>query len=548
MLMAGWLAVLTTIITELVALVIFGAKVYHISMIYLYIGKNSIKLLALSKSILGQYNVSYFLKLHENDLLSEGKVKDVDILASAIKEALTLATPKEIIDKQVFLILPQDSFEFRGYNVPSDISPTAIAPFIKEKTRADISFDLEDAIHDYFLGKQGEESKVLFYAQKHDIYKGFQDSLRILGLNIVSVLPETLAFYKLFEKTLKKDKKENILYVSYSKSDPYGFIFNSLGLYKEEKYDFEDEVEPSIKITIEKLLKENIKVDRIILSGELSEKVRQDHFTKNVGVWTNPLKKIISTFYREYLKLIIVPPEYSLSFLDFDVCIGAFIFDRENGFFAASDKPRISTRAKSISMPKFNFAFLSKGQDEIQEKAPTGEDVKTNAPEDEKPKIINRRDIIVFIISFILSFSIIFFFPKLANKFGGAKTVNLNMPKIANPLKKPSPTEKPTSTPTPTPSFKKETLKIMVLNGSGTAGKAGEMRDILKEKGYSEILTGNAASFDFKNTEIQVKDDQKGAADSVIKDLATEVKITKVTSLKKDSASDLTLIVGDDFK
>ena len=42
-----------------------------------------------------------------------------------------------------------------------------------------------------------------------------------------------------------------------------------------------------------KAREENVSLNRIILSGAGSEKFRQDLFTKEIGVWTNPLKKII---------------------------------------------------------------------------------------------------------------------------------------------------------------------------------------------------------------------------------------------------------------
>lgn len=490
--------------------------VYHIGMVYIYIGKNRIKILALTKSILGQYTPAYFQKIFENDLLEEGRVKNADVLSSAIKEALTLASPKEITDKQIFLILPQESFDFRGYDVPPDISETAILPFIKDKVRADIPYDIEEGLYDFLITKQGGESKVLFYSQKNDVYKEFSNCIRLLNLSIVSVFPETLSYYKLFEKTLKKDKKENIVYVGFEKSDSFGFLYNSLGLLAPERIDLGKELEDSLKSKIDDLLKNNIKVDRVILAGEESEKVRQDHFTKNVGAWTNPLKKIISTFYKDYLKLIIVSPEYAISLLDFSICIGAFIFDRESGPFAPPEKNKVLTQkvSRNISIPKFNLSL----------------------------PVFEKRDLLIFFVSFLISFSIIFYLPSIT------KLMPSSTKKESTPGPKSTPTASPLPSPTKAPTFKKETLKIKILNGSGVAGKASDVKDILKEKGYDEILTGNADSFEIEASEIQVKDELKAAADAVKKDLSEDISIKKVSSLAKDSTADLIIIVGSDFK
>ncbi len=110
------------------------------------------------------------------------------------------------------------------------------------------------------------------------------------------------------------------------------------------------------------------------------------------------------------------------------------------------------------------------------------------------------------------------------------------------------PTAKPTEKPIPTPSFKKETVTIKILNGSGTKGKATEVKDILKEKGYVEILTGNADNFDYAKSELQVKPDKKDAAAVFIKDLSDHVKITKTSDLDKKNPADLILIIGADFE
>jgi Tfp pilus assembly PilM family ATPase len=93
-------------------------------MIYLYIGKHSIKLLGLSKTILGQFNPTFFTKNHSTDLIQNGNISGIDLVASAVKEALTNAQPNSVNDKEVTLILPQEAFTYGRFSIPADISWT----------------------------------------------------------------------------------------------------------------------------------------------------------------------------------------------------------------------------------------------------------------------------------------------------------------------------------------------------------------------------------------------------------------------------------------
>lgn len=485
-------------------------------MIYLYLDKNNLKLFSLNKTLLGQYNVSYFQKRHQTDLLENGQVKDVDLLASAIKEALTLASPGEVKDKDVYLILSQDSFFFQRYNIPSDISETAILPFVKDKVRIDLSLDIEELFYDYLLIDQENETSILFFAQQKETLQKYKDTLRLLGLSLKAVIPETLAYFQLFEKTLRKEKKENILYVCYENSNSFGYLYDSFGLLKKDKYTFGPDIETSLKTKIEEMGKENIKINRVILSGKGSEKIRQDLFTKNVGGWTNLLKKIILNFYQDYLKLIIIPEQNQFSFLDFDTCFGAFIFHRQHESFSVvktiQKRTEISPKRKVLSIPQFNLPS----------------------------KFFSKRDVLIFTLSFVISFAIIF----LIARFPNALKFDLKTRPVSK-LVSPTP---PPPTITPTPSFSKQTLKIKVLNGAGVKGKAAEAKDILKEKGYQEILTDNADSFDYEKTEAQIKEEKKEAFTYLKNDLKEYVSLKKSSSLSKDSSADVILIIGKDFK
>lgn len=484
-------------------------------MIYLYLSDDTIKSLTLSKTLFGQYTVSYFQKKHTTPLVQKGQVVTIDLLASGVKEALTLSTPSKVKDKEVCLILPQIAFSFARYAVPHDISETAIKPFLEDKIRTQTDFSLNEVIYDYVVIKQQEESNILFFAIKKETMNQYDEALRLLGLSVSSIVPDTLCYFTLFAKTLRRDKKENILYVFYGKGDAHGYVYDSLGLVRDKQYRFHDPIEETLHATVQTLSHEHIKLNRVILSGVKSETVRQDHFTKKVGVWTNPLKKIIPQFYGEYLKLI-TATDQAFPLLDFDVCLGAFIAFCEQTVFSVK------------AMRKTNRP------------AP-----KNTAPQKSKRAVpvIHRRDIVVFFISFILSFAIIFSYFRFKNAlrfpFSTQTVAPTATPSIIAPTLKPTPTISPVD---------KKALKIKVLNGGGVRGKAGIVKVILQDAGYGEILTDNADNFDYEKTLVQITDDKRATFSLLQKDLADYVSLDKPSALDDETSADVVLIIGKDFK
>jgi len=464
--------------------------------------------------MLGQYETVFFEKKHEAQLIDKGKVVNTDLLASAIKEALSLSSPKPITDKEVFLILQQDAFYFLRTEVPNDIASSAIAPFIRDKARATLSVDLDNCIHDFFVQETSSQKVLTLYALDRETIKDYQQALSLIDLKIFSILPDTLTYFKLFEKTLRKEKKENILYVHDDKEALFGYIFDSYGLVEPSKWstvpDPSVKLETVLKEKAKELEEKKSKLNRLVLSGPLSETIRQDTFTKTVGVWTNPLKRIIPTFYQEYLKLLVMNDGKSFPILNLDACFGAFIFHQENKEFSLVKQGlKFNKPSRSFNLPTVSLPL---------------------------------KEIGMFVASFVVSF---LFFLLISHLKLSLPSFSFN--KSSNPpVKTISPT--PTVLPTPTPSFKKEDLKIKVLNGSGTVGKATQVKDILKNKGYQEILTGNADNFDYKQSEVQVKKSKLEAVGMLKADLKDYTSSIKQTVLDEKEAADVVFIIGQNFK
>jgi len=462
--------------------------------------------------MLGQYNSHYFQKVHENNVTENGAVASIDIVASTIKEALTLAKPKNITDKDVYLILPQEAFTYISIDVPSGISDSAIVPFMRDKVLSEHNIQLDSSMYDFVNIAQGENRKILLYICNEQTYSQYVEALSLLGLRLCATIPETLSYFTLFEKTLRAEKKETILFVHYKQKQSFGFLFNSYGLLEAKRLAFEsDDFEANLKQTVEKIIKEHGVVNRLILSGQDADQFRQDLFTKKVGAWTNPLKKIIVTFYEEYLKQIIVAPDEPFPLLDLDACLGAFIFDSQNRKFI------IATKKTSHSRSRARFALPSLG--------------------------IRPRDVVIFVFSFLLSFGAIFMYPKIQAFFN-----QKNSEKAA--IITPSVAEKANPSPTPTPQIDRKIINVKILNGSGTKGLAADVKTLLQEKGYTEIIAANANSFDLETTTIEAKKDKQDVATVLISDLVENVKLKKedIAELGENDSADVVITLGQDFE
>jgi hypothetical protein len=492
-------------------------------MMYLYLGKHTVKVIGMAKTLLGQYNIAHFSKTHSSDFFINGKPQGVDLIASAVKEAVTSSQPEPISDKDVCLILPQELFSFARYTVPTDISDSAIVPFIQDKVRNDLKISLENTYHDFLINRKDGESNVFFFAIDKETFDSLKQAFSLVQLRISRIVPESLAYYTLFEKTLRQDKKENILYATYEERDSLGYLFDSFGLLQNKKYELGIDVKTSLKNIVEEAEREGHKINRLILSGTQSKTVRQDLFTKEVGAWTNPLEKIIENFYKEYIKMIIPNGNGGLSILEFDVCFGGFIFTEEHKDFTLMQQTvSASTGGRGLPGINLSMGWLS--------------------------GIFNMKTFLIFAISFALSFGIIF---ALSRAQGSG--LSLKVPSFggfgqnAKPTAKPTP--KPTTEPTPTPSVTREELKVKILNGSGIAGKAGEVKEILQDAGYTDIVTDNADSFDYTQTEVQLAESAADALAYIQEDLADYVEITDAATIDdEEETADVIIIVGTDFE
>lgn len=480
-------------------------------MIYIYLNKKTIKALYLKKTFFKQEQVAFFEKTYGTSLFEKDKPLNIDLLASALKETISSISEKKINDNQVFLIIPQEFFYFFKTDVPLDIAKEAVESFIADKAISILPIMPEEISFDYFVKEKNNQKIINFFALEKKIINLLHQAFSLIDLKIINIMPDSLAYFKLFEKTLRADKKENILYINIEKNYLFGYLFDNFGLTENKTFYQEIKNENNYLDVLKKIINDieqgkKIKLNRLIISGKESENIRQDTFTRDVGVWTNPLKRIVPNFYDQYIKMLIVEKNQTFPILAYDVCFGAFIFYQEEKFSLLKNHQfNLNKEKKSLNQFKINSS---------------------------------KKEVFLFILSFIISFALFFLITNFKN---------IKIPELAKKTT-PTITPAPTSTPTPTPSFKKEELKIQVLNGSGVAGKASEMKNILKKKGYQEIITGNADNFDYKITEIKAKKSKSQAVSMIKEDLKDYLSSFKETELPEKETPDVIIVFGSDFK
>ncbi len=476
-------------------------------MIYLSLSKNAVHILAAKKTLLNQFQSVVYSKEFGTNLLEKGKVTNIDVVASAIKETLLGLEEKKMLEKEIFLILPQESFLTLRTVVPPDIAPSAVEAFLKDKFQATFRLSLDDFQYIYFSKSINDETVLILYAYPMLELEKLYSTFNLINLKLVNLLPETVGYFTLFEKTLSLTKKENFIYLKFYPSYFQAFLFDSFGYLGEPDWYLPviEEQEKPIREKILEYESKNIKFHRLILSGPKADEVRQDIFTKSVGVWTNPLRKIIVNFYQDYLKMLPFDNNQTFPVLNYDHLLGAFIFVFNN---------------KDFNFLKKTFDYQSKQKV-----------IYFNLP---------KKEILIFLGSFLLAFVIFSF---LFNERKQLPSINLFSLKSTT-----TPTPTPTLTPTPTIIIKKEEIKIKVLNGSGVAGKAGEVKKILEKAGYSQILTGNAEEFNFKITEIHVKKSKTYLKTEIKKILTDYTSSFKEVFLDEQENSDVIIIIGTDFK
>lgn len=497
-----------------------------IHMIVLHIKPQEVTILSYKKSVIGGNSSYWSTKELIQPIVKNGSITSVDTLTSIIKEITSGLENNS--EKEISILLDHSFYELSRFEIPAETLQNEYHSYLKSAFQKAQNTSEDTRVFEMVV-REFESSRFGFvYSFDKITLSAIEESLRLIDLKASAIVPEHLALYALFEKTLRLDKHENILFVNFESNFAEGYLFDTFGPissmkpWRKEKVSL-DNIESIIKDKSEEWSKKMPKLNRVIIAGSLSDKIRQDTFTKNVGVWTNPLKRIIPHFYQEYLNLLKPKIETSPTF---PVLQLASIF---GGFVTVID-------GKAFPFQKIGIIQKNKIFQAPITKL-------TNPSMDNTPGFKIPKEIILFAVIFVITFSLFYFIASSKSESG------ISLPIFNKPTETPtpSPTVAP-PTPTPTVEVKREEVNIKVLNGTGVAGQAAGVKQVLIDAGYLGVVTANADKYDYAQSVVQIKSDKSFVRDTIVEDIKSLITDPKIEDLDASENADIVIIIGKDIK
>ena len=144
------------------------------------------------------------------------------------------------------------------------------------------------------------------------------------------------------------------------------------------------------------------------------------------------------------------------------------------------------------------------------------------------------------LIVLIIISALVFAYVRGVGPFAGLKSGEEASP---SPLALFSPSPRPEAT--SEAALDKSEPTIRVLNGSGTAGIASAVKNLLEGKGWKVASVGNADAFDYEQTVLKFKSAFKKFEKTITADLADDYStITSSDELEATDSADIEVIVG----
>lgn len=442
---------------------------------------------------------------------SEAEKFNIDVWALHLKKALTDAQVTKYSTQKVALVLGQRFFQFVRVEIPTDIQDSAIGQYVKSKIQETLPQNPENSLLKYYLMENRGKKFAQVYIINPEVMNQIRTLLSFYELSAAEIYPESLLIFDLFAHTLNKTKEEPSLFLEYDNQMSYGLLFDATGLYSPATVFFPSK---DVNSEVKKVnAQEKNTLARLILSGTESASVRQDSFTKDVGVWTNPLHKILPTS---------------------SLVETAKAYEFENVFLEYSRELVLLKRMEDKSS---KLLSMSPNQ-QTGVVRPTVPTTRIKSSGGSVKKFI--KPIAFVLVSFVATFFVL-------------RTVmssNMALPKLPllsfmQPTATPTPTPIPEPTPTPTPAADKEDLVIEIQNGVGTPGLAGKFKAFLEKKDYTVESVGNADNYDYEKTTVITSD--QGVYGMIVGDLS-EIGGKKAVFEKTNDKKKTIIIIGADLQ
>lgn len=474
-------------------------------MVIISILHNRLQIVSSTTSLLGKKRQ---LHVSVNIPMDKAEEFDIDIWALYLKKLLEESALPKTRKLQAHIVLAERFFNFARLDIPLDVVAETIPDYVEKQLQTLFpNFSPVDS-HRYFLSTVRGKTTAHVYVLTSQNIQTISTLLDFFDIHIRTIYPESLLLFETFNHTLNTTKKERVFFLEYEAQTSVGLYFDTHGLVENTAHVISTaDLEKELKA----LSKSTTKPTRLILSGTKSLNIRQDNFTKTIGIWTNPLHRILAGS-----SLLPIAQQYGLE-------ENLVTFSREIVLLSHIEE---NTCSEIDIVP----TQIVRKQSRIH-----------------VPSHIPAKKMLIIALFLALSTGVSFFALRMLLitplKF---QIPTIKMPMLFTKKPTPTPTPKPTATPTqiPTPGISAKNIPIILENGEGSAGLANIYKIRLEKKGYTITRIDNADNYEFTKTVI--KTSSKDAYNRIAKDLSSY--LSGSPTYEKTSSSTATVILGADSK
>lgn len=494
---------------------------------------------------------------------------DVDTWASYVKKLLEKTNRTNKGKQKVHLILGQRFFTFVRIDIPVETPSSSVSEYIRHHLfESTLGISPQDSyLYETVTNRGTVYANV--YVLSLQTRAQIQTLLDLFDMSVEKIYPEAPLLFSTFSHTLNKNKTEPVFFLEYGQYQSTGLMFDAQGLFDGQVRVLDSH---TIIAELKKIVASKPKPARLIVSGKLSTEIRQDSFTKEVGMWTNPLHRILQDSQVQKKAATIQLQEHTLAYLREITLLHALDEKKELiSFLPQTTKayippaaPTVTSSPSGISPSAQPSGISPSAQPEpVAKPAPVAEDKPESVePEPVPPAetstppatIVNPAPLdsssarpassprwivmtIVMLVTAGITLGIAYGVSNLSFSFAMP-----TLPFLVKPT--PTPTPEPTATPTPTLApVAREDITLSIENGVGTAGLAGTYQERLTDLGYEVASTGNADNYDYTVTII--KTGNRAIFELLKKDMASFLSGSPKYEKSTDSDSAV-IILGSD--